>query len=893
MNTNEQHVRSRSLAFLLLAAVIGLALTCGVSSTRWIYTTFPGFFVLGNRVVASVSLPHWSVTQHPEIFQHAVIAVNGRAVTAPEEIYLVVRQSLPGSAITYTLEKQGQLSQITLPSQIFMWRDYVLLFGASLFTGLVTAFLGIAVWFLKPNELASRSLAIASYTIGFFSLTVLDLYAPYRFFRLHAFSEALFPLAFIHLSLVFPVDRFRRFRSVFLWLPPLFALLLVGTYQTVLYSPAAYSLVHNICMIGVGIGTVVFLSAVAWDYWTTASHLVRQRIRVILVGFLSGFAFPASLMFVSGVLGGTIAVNYAAFTACLFPLSIGYAIVKHDLFEIDAFLKRGTYYLTLTTTLTLAYVAFLALLDFVLRSAEMAGSPVFPLLFTLATAVFLNPVKDLLQQTVDRVFFRLRYNPQKVLEITSASLAATLRLDEILAFIWRTISETLGVTHGGIFLLSAEKQDYQSTYPVIDTPVAFPISHPLAHVLQRQGRLVSVYDFLDSPAPEETRGECLRTLEHMGAQLLVPLVVKGEMLGFFALARKESGVFFSADDRDFLSTLANQSALSIANALSYTTIEELNEGLEQKVEERTQELASTNKELQVSLERLEQTYRNLQRSQDSLLQAEKMAALGRLTAGIAHEMNTPLGASLSSLKIVKSLVEEYKTSITDTDVTTADHQQIATEMETLVRATQQWMEKAAAHIRSLKLHTRDLKPGEEKPFSVVEAIEDTGLLLAHRLRQSQCTLTTTSTAKSPFVYGDPSKLGQVLTNLIANAIDAYKDLSERANTIEVTVNEDGNFVQIRVRDYGCGIAPEHVGKIFDDFFSTKPLGEGTGLGLSISRDIIANLFGGTIAVESALGRGSILTLRLPRNHIRERSQVVSPTITPAATVPAAGSLTSS
>lgn len=875
MNANVQHVRTRGLAFLLVVAVIGLALICIASSLRWVHATVPGFFVLGNRVVASVSLPHWSVTQHPEMFQQAVIAVNGQMVTTPEEIYQSVRQLPPGSAITYTLEKQGRLSYITLPSQIFVWQDYILLFGASLFTGLVTALLGIVVWFLKPNDLASRSLAFGSFSIGLFSLTVLDLYSPYRFFRLHAFGEAVFPLAFIHFSLIFPVDRFRRFRSVLLWLSPLLALLLVGTYQTVLYSPTAYSAVHNLCMIGVGIGTVVFLSAVGWDYWTTASHLVRQRIRVILVGFLGGFAFPASLMFVSGVLGGTVAVNYAVFTASLFPLSIGYAIVKHDLFEIDAFLKRSTYYLSLTTTLTLAYVAFLALLNFVLRSAEMASSPVFPLLFTLATAVFLNPVKDLLQHTVDRVFFRLRYNPQKVLEATSASLAATLHLDEILVFIWRTIRETLGVTQGGIYLLTGEKRDYQATYPLTATPVAFPITHPLAHILQRQGRLVTIYDFLDSPTREATQDECLHTLKHMGAQLLVPLVVKGEMLGFFALARKESGAFFSADDRDFLSTFANQSALSIANALSYTTIEELNEGLEQKVEERTHELEKTNNELQTSLAQLEQTYRNLQRSQDSLLRAEKMAALGRLTAGIAHEMNTPLGASLSSLKIVKGLVDEYKASILDPVVTPSDHQQIATEMDTLVQATQQWMEKAAAHIRSLKLHTRDLKPGEEKPFSVVQAIDDARLLLSHRLRQSQCTLTVSASTKDPFVYGDPSKMGQVLTNLIANAIDAYKGVSEPRKTIAVTVTEDGNFLHIRVQDYGCGIAPEDVGKIFDDFFSTKPMGEGTGLGLSISRDIVTNFFGGTLAVESSLGRGSIFTLRVPRNYKRDALHPIS------------------
>jgi signal transduction histidine kinase len=893
MNTKLPHAWVRGIALLLVGAVSGLALTCAVTSLRWVHATFPGFFVLGNRVVASVSLPHWSVTQHPEIFQHAVIAVNGQAVTNPEEIYLIVSQLPPGSAITYTLDKQGRYSQFTLQSQIFRWRDYVLLFGTSLVTGLVTAFLGIGVWFLKPNDLASRALALGSFSIGLFSLTVLDLYAPYRFFRLHAFGEALFPLAFIHFSVIFPVDRFRRFRSVLLWLSPLIALVLIGAYQIVLYSPVAYSAVHNLCMIGVGIGTVVFLSAVAWDYWTTTSHLVRQRIRVILIGFLAGFAFPASLMFVSGVLGGAIAVNYAAFTASLFPLSIGYAIVKHDLFEIDAFLKRGTYYLLLTVTLTLSYIVFLALLDFTLRSSEMVSSSFFPLLFTLVVVFFINPLKDFLQQAIDRVFFRLRYDPQKVLDATSASLAATLRLDDILAHIWRTLCDTLGVSRGGIFLVAAEGAQYAGSHPAAVAAQTIAATHPLIGMLQRHSRLLSFYDIADSSLSEARLQDCLRELERMQAQLLVPLILKGELLGFFALGAKESGAFFSAADRDFLSTFANQSALSIANARSYAAIEELNEGLEQKVEERTRELEKTNSELQTSLAQLEHTYRTLQRSQDSLLRAEKMAALGRLTAGIAHEMNTPLGASLSSLKIVKDLVREYQVSITDPRVTEEDHWQIAMEMEKLIHVTQQWMEKAAAHIRSLKLHTRDLKSGEAKPFSVVQAVEDTGLLLAHRFRQAECTLKVTCAAKSPLVYGDPGKLGQVLTNLLANAIDAYGSVRDRVKTIEVVIEEDGNFVLIRVRDQGCGIAPEHVGKIFDDFFSTKPLGEGTGLGLSLSRDIVTNFFAGTIAVESALGRGSMFTLRLPRTRLDGRAQVVNSSLAPTVTAPTAETLTSS
>jgi len=119
------------------------------------------------------------------------------------------------------------------------------------------------------------------------------------------------------------------------------------------------------------------------------------------------------------------------------------------------------------------------------------------------------------------------------------------------------------------------------------------------------------------------------------------------------------------------------------------------------------------------------------------------------------------------------------------------------------------------------------------------------------------------------MHGDPSKLGQVLTNLIINAIDAYKDLS--GGEIHVEVAEAGSHLEICVRDHGCGIPHENIGRIFEEFFSTKPIGEGTGLGLSIARDIVTNFFGGVISAESTPGQESVFTLRLPRDGEEKKS----------------------
>lgn len=877
MSTGESQKWRRGCAAVLALLAVGLALTCSVTGARWIDTSFPGFFVMANRVVASVSLPHWPVARYSQIYQQAVVAVNGQPVTTAEELYALVRHLPPGSSVTYTLEKDGQTYQLTLPSLSFTREDYILLFIPYLLSGLALALIGIGAWFLKPTAAASQALFIGGLAGGVFALTGVDLYGPAWFFRLHVLGEAFFPASLlVHLTLVFPVDRFRRYRTVLLAVPYVVAGVLAAVYELFLYQPAAYSVIHNLCMIYAGIGGVMLLSGVTWDYYTADSYLTRQRVRVILLGFLGGFAFPAAVMFASGITGGGVAVNYAGFTAFLFLLSLGYAIVKHDLFEIDALLKQGVYYLTLTALITLGYVALLAALNFTLRSSAFIYFHIFPLVFTLAVVFFLNPIKDSLQRVVDRVFFRLRYNPRKVLEATSAALVSTLSLEEILSFIWHTIGETLGVQQGGIFLLVAEKEQYVMAYPRTEAAWALPVGHPLIGAMSQWERVCSLENLPiragEGFQPQDAdRGELAR----LGAQLATPLTFEGELIGFIVLGEKISRAFFTADDLDFLRTLANQSALSIANALAYQEIQTLNAALEKKVEERTQELAHANEELHVSLEQLERAYRQLQHSQESLFRTEKMAVLGRLSAGIAHEVNTPLGASLTSLKLLGELVEEYAASLGDPTVSTQDHRDIAADMNRLVRATHQWLEKTAAHIRSLKLHTRTLPQGEAQPFSVLQVIEDTRLLLSHRLRLSQCALVVSCTVSEPIVQGDPSNLGQVLTNLIVNAIDAYKDMDGGAIHVEVVAARDS--LEVRVRDRGCGIPRENIERIFEEFFSTKPIGEGTGLGLLIARDIVTNFFGGTIAVESSIpGQGSVFTLRLPWSGREGKSPLSEP-----------------
>ena len=283
-------------------------------------------------------------------------------------------------------------------------------------------------------------------------------------------------------------------------------------------------------------------------------------------------------------------------------------------------------------------------------------------------------------------------------------------------------------------------------------------------------------------------------------------------------------------------------------------------------------------------ERLLEEMRERERMAIELRLAQKLESVGRLAAGIAHEINTPIqyiGDSVSFLQSSQSDLERllgaYRDAlarIEDSQVrqealaeiakieTSLDLEFLSQEIPKAFERTLQGVERVAAIVRAMKEFAHP-DSAEHSSADLNHAIEMT-LTVAHN-EYKYCAQIETRFGELPLVVCNVGEVNQVFLNLIVNAAHAIAETGRSADTGRITIvtTHSGDYVEIAIEDNGCGIARENLEKVFDPFFTTKPVGRGTGQGLAIARSIIAEKHGGNIDVRSVVGSGTQFILRLP------------------------------
>lgn len=356
-------------------------------------------------------------------------------------------------------------------------------------------------------------------------------------------------------------------------------------------------------------------------------------------------------------------------------------------------------------------------------------------------------------------------------------------------------------------------------------------------------------DMQNEPDLTEAMRELARTRGYRSI-LVIPMLRDGVAIGTIGVTRPEAGAF---PDKaiSLLKTFADQAVIAIENTRLFN-----------EVQDRTRELAK-------SLD-------DLRAAQDRLIQTEKLASLGQLTAGIAHEIKNPLNFVNNFAALSTELTDELNEVLAP--VSLGDD--VRSEVDELTGMLKDNLQKVVQHgkradsiVKNMLLHSRE--GGGEYGLSDINALVEESLNLAyHGARAEKPQFDVTLKRELDPAAGSaelfPQEISRVLLNLISNGFYAVtkRKAESGAGTFEpvvtATTRDRGDTIEIRIRDNGTGIPDDVKAKMFNPFFTTKPAGEGTGLGLSMSHDIIVKQHGGTIDVATEPGAFTEFTILLPR-----------------------------
>jgi GAF domain-containing protein len=438
----------------------------------------------------------------------------------------------------------------------------------------------------------------------------------------------------------------------------------------------------------------------------------------------------------------------------------------------------------------------------------------------------------------------------------SQAVNSTLKIEAVLSTIVGRAVQLSRTDAGAIYVFDEGRREFclHATFGMSETMIAAISDQHIGlddgnnvATATTQRKPVQVADTRDEPASAVTD---IVLREGYRSLLIIPLLRPDHIVGALVVRRKTPGEF-PQSTIDLLQTFADQSVVAIQNARLY-----------ENVEARTRELAQ-------SLEELRTT-------QDRLVQTEKLASLGQLTAGIAHEIKNPLNFVNNFSAVSSELIDELQESLQGLGLNAKKHAEISELADTLrsnLDKIVQHGKRADAIVKNMLLHSRQ-GSAEHRLVDINALVEESLNLAYHGARAEQQGFNITLERSLDPAVGEvdvfPQDVTRVLLNLISNGFYAATKRKAQADggdyepTLMAATRNLGESVEITIRDNGNGIPPKVKEQMFNPFFTTKPAGEGTGLGLSISHDIIVKQHGGSIEVDTQPGEFTEFRIILPR-----------------------------
>jgi two-component system NtrC family sensor kinase len=787
-----------------LPLIAAIAFACTFNAAAWISRTYPGFFLWENGLVPAIGIQDDPAIRAGLLYQSRVVAVDGEQVATRGGVERVITRSPIGTPHRYTLDKSGTVYEITLPSTTLGVGTFALTLGNYLVNALVLLTLGVVVLFLEPTSRSARTFFVFCANYGLYLATSIDLVGPSWFQTLYFFLLALAPVTALQMVIDFPgvpadVTRLR-------WiLPMLYGVAVVLGIAHVLAFHRSIAVLLALDRVTHLLWAAAFLGAIGLAfvaYRRPSSAAARERMRIFLLGLFGSALVPAIMLLGVYWTGNTVfPLNYLVLTFAVFPAAIAYAIARHDLFGVDRMIRQAVGYALVTVVIAVIYSSFLALVDYAVLP-DLHVAPVVHVLVTMLMVVAFNPLRGRIQAFIDQVYFRAPYDYRTTVTAASQALASILVVDELVARLRRIVTEQMQVDHMEVWLATEAGDGFQRVGTPGSTLVAGGgLAHHLAanphrpiHVaLGRMGGRVAV--------------EALADMVAIGAVLVVPLAFEQRLVGFLALGEKRSGRFYSTEDLDLLRTLANQAAVAVQNARAYRV------------------LAETNRELR--------------EARDQLVEAERLAAIGELSAAVAHGIRNPLAG-------IKTAAELAVADAGPDDPLRPSFVDILSEADALESRISELLDFARPFAPNFT--TGDLN----------EVVRGVLHLLRRQIGERAVTVDATYADVLPLHELDEAQIEQVCLALVTNALEAMP--SGGTLTVRTLASNATEELIVTIRDTGHGIAPDQVPQIFRLFYTRKA--RGTGVGLATVKRIVDGHHG-RIEVSSAPGAGTTFTVTLP------------------------------
>ncbi len=688
------------------------------------------------------------------------------------------------------------------------------------------------------------------------------------------FIYPLFPAFFLRFATIFPKEKLllrpARLQTFFIYLPAVVFILWLQIAQipVLLKSDSSFLELyyqglnfHRIYIILFFFGA---LAALLHSLITASARSEKDKVRWILWGIALGCAPFIVLWTLPQAFGlrPLVPEEVTALALLIAPVSVAVAIVRYRILDVDLVINRSLVYAILTGLVVCGYALISGLAGHLLLSMSPETNRTVTILVTAVAAILFHPAKQKIQHFVDRTFYRIKYNYRLVTKDFGQQVVTTRTQQEALELFSEYVREALPLEK--LAVLNEQNREFSMLY-------GFQIYQ--AEKMQLESKEIAAFlnEALDG-AKTQTGGGHLRLeqpLSNYGWALFFPMLTSDDEYGALLLGQKLSGAKYSEEDIELVAMLVAETA----NAVSRIRFQE---AIVQERAER-EKLQAINLLQDEKNRELELKNQEILRAQEKLVTQEKLASLGQLTAGIAHEIKNPLNfvnnfAQLSS-KFAKKLAQDLEKR------QDAFEEKELSGIQSNLERLQQLNEKINEHgkradgiVRSMMEHARTGK-GERQPTDLNDLLDESANLVYHGMRARQTGFNITFEKEYDETLEPISLISQdvsrVFLNIIGNGCYATnkKATAENGSMYEPTIwlktKKMGEKAEIRIRDNGTGM-PEEVSKqIFEPFYTTKPSGEGTGLGLSISYDTIVKGHGGELRVESEEGGFTEFIITLP------------------------------